>query len=111
MERAAGPTNVRFAIARDEQGRALFVPWHPFSRAAYLLATPAEAAAVVQRVRLSLLVFIGVAVALAVTSPVLRLPLPLASAIAALPMLEWAWWTWRRTRGLERVRYEPPAAR
>jgi len=111
MDRAAGPTKVRFGLARDQQGRLLFLPWHPLSRTAYVLGAPAQGEAVARRIRLSLLVLLALLVAQLVASPFVRWPAWAGLPLAAALLLAWAGWTRRVTRGLERTRYEPPAPR
>jgi hypothetical protein len=95
-------------LARDALGRTLFVPWHPFSRNAYVLPTPADRAAVTKQTHLFVTGWFVVLVVAAVSRAFLGASSGTVHAVVLLALGHWAWWTSRFTRGLERVRYEGP---
>lgn len=108
MTRETPAARVRWATVLDGQGRHLFVPWHPFSRTAYVLPDAGAHAELAKRVRRYLILGAGVfLLALVLTAPV-RIPWWTSYPVAALLLLHWHWWSRRAARGLERTRYERP---
>jgi len=103
-------TKVRQAMVRDARGRDLFVPWYPFSRAAYVLPSPSERAAVSKRTRIYVVFWLAAIVAVQVVRSYFGLPIWYGWVVVVLAAMDWAWWTRRYTRGLERTRYEKPAS-
>jgi hypothetical protein len=103
------PTKPRLCLALDEQGRTLFVPWYPLSRRAYVVPDAMRRSAIEQWMRLSVAWALGLLTALFVLGAIGRLPRWSASVLVVLIVLEWAWWTRRQTRDLERTRLERPS--
>ena len=96
----------RFGLVRTEDGKTFFVPWHPFSSAAYLVPDPVRREAILQRTRLSFAWAIGMLTALGVLGLFADLPSWANLPLLALWVAEWVWWTRRYTRDLERTRYQ-----
>ena len=105
-----GATRVRLYLARDAQKRDLFVPWHPFSRAAYVLKGPIEREEIRRRVELYLAFGLGVVIGVLFAGIFSDAPDWLPLLVSILLVAGWSLWSWRRTRGLERTRYEKPAS-
>lgn len=93
----------------DAEGRRLFVPWRPFSRWGYVLPDAQRATAIERSLwgwTIGSLLVLGLVSLLTTYGqwwPSVEL---LATWLAAV--LVYAWLVRRWTRGLERVRYEPP---
>lgn len=104
-----GTTRVRWYLARDAQKRDVFVPWHPFSRAAYVLRGPVEREELRHRLQLFFAFAVGVAIGIGFAGIFSDQPGWVGILSIALVLAYWGWWTWRYTRGLERTRYEKPA--
>lgn len=95
------------ALARDARGRDLLLPWHPFSRTGYVLPDAARREQARRRIRRFVVGWGGAGIAVGYTAAWLGLPVLLSCAVIPLLVIDWAWWTRRFTRDLERIRYEP----
>jgi len=109
MDPGEGASKVRRNLARDAAGRTLFLPWYPFSRSAYVLASPLQRELLGRRMELYLVFWLGVLIGFGVAGLLGEIPPWSPFALAGLVAAHWVWWTGRYTRGLERTRYEPPS--
>lgn len=106
----AGRTGLRMCLACDPHGRALFVPWYPLSRTAYVLKDPVQREKLRRHMELYAMFAIGLVfgIGMAGIFSDASLWLPLASSV--LLIVYWVWWAWRSSRGLEKTRYEKAGA-
>lgn len=95
------------AMARDARGRDLLVPWHPFSCTAYVLPDEARREQARRRIRWFLVGWSALGIAVGYIAPWFGLPRLLSTAVIPLLVADWALWTRRFTRDLERTRWEP----
>lgn len=109
MSKSSRTSGVRYALVRDERGRDLFVPWYPLSRIAYVLRDPAECERLRHRIELQSTCALGVLIGLVVALLPIA-PGRLSQIFSVLLLVYWAWWTRGYSRGLEKTRYEKPAA-
>lgn len=98
------------SLVSDAAGRDLFLPWLPFSRTAYVLPNAGVREEFARRIERSLFFSAGAAAAFLLTFLFGRPSGWLGLLIAAMIVAKWHGWTRRSTRGLERTRYEKPAA-
>jgi hypothetical protein len=92
----------------DAEGRQLFLPWRPFSRAGYVVPSAERGDAIGRGLVRWVLGWLAVVFVVAVITRPHLWPSAALLVTAALAFVHYAWLTRRLTRGLERVRYEPP---
>jgi hypothetical protein len=103
-------TKVRLYLARDDAGRNLFVPWLPFSNLAYVLPDPVARERIARGVERWFFFWMGAVSSALFAGLVADRSFLWLYAVMALMLGHWIWWTVRRTRGLERTRYQKPAS-
>jgi hypothetical protein len=101
----------RWYLVRDPQGRILFVPWHPFSRAAYVVPTPLQRTDLERRIRSRVLWSVAAVLVATILLGVLDWPAWWSLVPPIVLVADWYWWSGRAARGMERTRYEPQPPR